>query len=74
LLESGQCLQVRSSKEKHTTDLLEHLVHISKNCPVQVPVLVNGKAVLESALFHFEDSILDGIEFALDCWIVFRKI
>lgn len=60
--------------ERHTTDLLEHLVHVAKDSPVQIPVLVNGETVLKSTLRHLEDSVLDCIELALNRGIVFWKI
>jgi hypothetical protein len=41
---------------------------------VQVPVLVELKAVLESALSHFEYSILHGFKLGLELGIVFRRI
>jgi hypothetical protein len=41
---------------------------------MQVSVLVHSETVLESALCHLEDSILYSVEFALDRWVVLRKI
>ena len=41
---------------------------------MQVPVLVDSEAVLEAALCHLENSVLDGIEFALNRWIIFGKV
>lgn len=60
--------------ERHTTDLLEHLIHVAKDGPVQIPVLVYGEAVLESTLRHLEDSVLDCVELALNRGIVFWKV
>jgi hypothetical protein len=40
----------------------------------QITVLVGLKAVAEATLVHFEGDIFDGLEFALDLLIVFRKI
>lgn len=61
-------------KEGHTTNLLEHLIDVSQDRSVQVPVLVHGKAVLESALCHLEDGVFDSIELALNRWVIFRKV
>jgi hypothetical protein len=59
---------------EHTTNLLEHLVHVGQDCSVQVPVLINGEAVLEPALCHLENGVFDGIKLALNGRVVFRKI
>lgn len=58
----------------HTTNLLEHLIHVGKDRSVQVPILVHNEAILESALCHFEDGVLDSIELALNRWIVFGEV
>lgn len=55
-------------------DLLKHLVDVSENCPMQVPVLVRGKAVPEASLSHLEDGVFDRIELALDFRIVFGEV
>lgn len=53
-----------------TTYLLEHLIHISQNGAVEVPVPVLFEAVLEAALRHFEHGVLDGLELGLDSFVV----
>jgi hypothetical protein len=61
-------------KGVHTADLLEHLVHITQDRSVQVPVLVHYEAILEAALRHLKDGVFDRIELALDCWVIFREV
>lgn len=41
---------------------------------MQVPVLVHRKAICESTLSHFENGILDSIELALNCRVIFREV
>lgn len=55
-------------------DLLEHLVDVSQNCPMQVTLAVELEAIGEAAASHFEDGILDGFKLILDLRVVLRQI
>lgn len=54
------------------TNLLKHLVDITKNRPMEVPVVVELEAVREAATCNLQGCILDSLELGLDFRVVRR--
>lgn len=54
--------------------LLEHLVDVSEDCPVEVAIIVLLEAVGKVAGGHLKGGILDSHEVVVDFWVLFWKI
>lgn len=57
-----------------STYLLEHLVDVTKDGSMQVPILVPFEAITETALLHLEHGVLDGHELVLHNWTFLGKV
>lgn len=68
------CVSVKQNQSQLTRDLLEHLIDVSQNRSMQIPILVELETVLEPSLCHLEHGVFDSSEFGLDSGIILRGI